>query len=566
MEDLTDQQRADAAYVEGLCQPGKRFRLDLSDERQYRHAVDMHNLGGQTSDKCPGLHLGLAEAREAHIAAGGPPPLDGPDDDGFETKGVIGLITKDRNTQNAAAEGASAILGGAFWLRNVLVVKDPNGNILATGSSENFEDGAFLGVGTGTENAKPVTSTMGARLQYTYQVEKGSPPVVEYVHRPTAKLLAQADPEVQAPVISRTKDLSPMLRIGLGRGPNLGTPEEKEDVDYWFWQRIGSTTYAVPFVGSAEFEVEPVKPVIGNVTVYGYLARAKGPPKDGEPGPKGGMVILAQEAQNTILGNCQISGKKLIWNLPGGGLQPGEDGNPIVFASDSNWKSEDATLVFVQFTVPLTGEENPALATVYSSNESNVPMDGATPIPEIEFVFHCIAAGTQIALADGSTAAIEDLTTMHALRGPDGGSRHVFSTVVGNHRGTVVKLTVDADRELLLSHNHLVLTPEGPRPAGDLAAGEEVCVEGGSASLAVVEEVDYEGLLCNASLCPSNQVADPERNTMLANGIQVGDYEMQRQRQRFEREDPEHILARLDEMYHPDFRNYLAEKEAQAAS
>jgi hypothetical protein len=561
MADLTDQQRADAEYVEGLYEPGRRLRLDLSDERQYRHAVDVHNLVGQTADKYPGLHRGLAEAREAHIAAGGPPPLDKPDDDGFETNGVIALVTTEQGTKNAAAEGASAILGCAYWLANALVVKDPNANLLASGAAEDYEGGGCLTVTTKAARAKPATSTMSSTLQYTYQVKKGDPPIVEYVHRPNVKLLAQVDPVVQAPKKIQTKVTTPYIRIGLGRGSG-----NSQDVDYWLWQTEANTTYAVPFIGSAEFEAEPASPVIGNVTVFGYLARAKGKPNPLEPGPAGGMIRLSQAAQNNILDNCQISGKKLTWTLPSGGQNKSDKGNPIVFASDSNWNTADTTLLTIQFSVNLVGKENPAMATVYSTSHPNNQLDGATPIPEIEYVFHCLAAGTQISLADGSTAAVEELTTENLVRGPGGSSLQVASTVLANHRGSVVKLTVDAERELLLSHNHLVLTPEGPRAAGKLTVGEEVCVEDGSAPLTAVAEEQYEGLLCNASLCLPDQTADPERNTMVANGIQVCDYEMQVQTQRAEREDPERILARLDEMYHPDFRSHQEAKAAQAAS
>jgi hypothetical protein len=235
-----------------------------------------------------------------------------------------------------------------------------------------------------------------------------------------------------------------------------------------------------------------------------------------------------------------------------------DNGRPLVFVP-APWDTSEATFLFLQFKVNIENQALPAVATILSSKKKDSdPMDGTTTILPIEFVFHCIAADSEITLADGSTEAIQKLTTEHSVRDSNGEARPVVSTVIGNHDGPVLRLTVDSERELLLSHNHLVITPEGPIPARELAVGDVVCVDGGTAPLAGIAEEQYTGLLCNASLSVSGEPTDPGRNALLANGILVGDYELQVQTYRARREDSEWVLAQLDPMYHEDYRNHMA--------
>ena len=544
MEDLTDQQRADAAYVESLYEPGKRLRLDFSDERQYRYAVCAHSLVGQTADIYPGLHRGLAEAREAHIAAGGPPALDDADDAGFETKGYISSVSRQTGTLLVSAQAVSTVLHGSPVLHNALYVKDADQNILARGQSSQWGNGTGLNVQTASQGARTVSGPAKAVLAYTYQPGPGGGLVTEVVQR---GMLADTskDPRVIEPKQVRTK--GKRIRIAIDRGPE---PLEHEDVDYWFGKGTDSLMYLVPLVGSAEFEG-----TVQSVEVSGALVRGTTVPEP-EPAKDGGLMELSQAEADRIAAACTTGGMTIEWNFP--------ESNPVTFGKQT-WNTADSVFMTIIFTVNLVGQLQPvAVSVVCAEAPDTNPEDGTAFIKPLEFVFHCLAEGTRISLADGSTEAIEALTKENVLEGVDGVDPRVVSTVLGEHRGSVLRLTVDAERELVLSHDHLVLTPSGPRPARELAAGDEVTVDDGVAPLAAVAEEEFEGLLCNASLSLPEEPADPSRNAMIANGICVGDYELRMQGGRAQAEDPEWILAHLDEMYHEDYRNYIAAKAATA--
>lgn len=550
---LTAQQQADAAYVEGLAPPKTRIRLDLSDDRQYRHAVAMHVLGGQTPEEFPGLHAALAQAREAHIALGGPPPLSVADDAGFETGGVISDITTQAGTVTTGSTAFSSVLGGAPMLSNVLVVKDQNAVLLANGSSAVYGDGSFLPVATNPTTARPIAAHMTGTLQYSYQPGIGQPIVVEnvYVHRDQGPL---ADPVVQQPV-KRAGTPGPQLRIGLGRG-NGAT----NDVDYWFWQGQTSLIYAVPLVGYADFDGTIATPLSTNLTVAGYLARANSTPAP-DPGPKGGILEISAAQITNVINSCQPSGGQLTYTLPAA-TSVTNPGNPITWVP-APWDTSELTYFMIQFTVNLVGQQQPAVASIMSSSTPDTdPLDGMTTIPPIQFVFHCLAAGTQITLADGSSKAIEDLTSEDSVLGGDGSAVAVVATMLGHHKGEVLRLAIDGDRELVLSHNHLVLTADGPVPAGELSVGDQLLVEGGQATLRSVTSEEYDGLLANASLVLSGEPADPARESLLANGVRVGDYELQVQVAEARRNDPERILAALDPLFHEDYRRHLARTAA----
>lgn len=541
---LTAQQAANFDHVASLAPPRTRVRLDLSDDRQYEHAVAMHTLAGQTPEEFPGLHKALAQARDTHLAEG-PPPLSVSDDEGFTTGAVVSEITRVVDTQNAGAAGFSSVLGGSPVLLNALIVKDQNANVLATGQSSQFGDGTYLGVTTGTASALPIAPSMTGILMYSYQGPQGGGLITEHVTVATSSV-PTADPVITQPV-KRAGTPGPQLRVGLGRG-NGAT----NDVDYWFWQGQQSTTYALPLWTTMSFDGTVATPVSTNVLVAGYLGRGSSAP-DPDPGPKGGVLQISPAQVTNILNSTQASGPQLTVTMPAA-TSSTDPGNPIVWIP-APWDTSELTYFYLQLTVNLQGQPLPAIAQIMSSDQGDVdPLDGLATIPPVQFVFHCLAEGTAITLADGGTKAIEDLTAEDLVRRPDGDTP-VVSTVLGNHAGEVVRLRA-GERDLLLSHGHLVLTPKGVVPAYELAAGDEVVLEDGPATLDHAGVEAFDGLLANASLSAPDEPADAAHNVMIANGFVVGDYELQVQHARQRRNDPERILSTLDPVFHEDFRRH----------
>lgn len=550
--EVTDQQRADLEYVTSLMVEDVPFQLDLSDERQYRHAVAMHTLGGQTPERNPGLHKALAQSRDLYRANGMPLAAAEADEDGFQSGGVITMIAP-RESNVAGSEGFVSLLGGAATLTSVMVVYDGQNNWLASGNAVSYNDGAYLPVETAAQGARPAAPLMTSYLQYTYQQQVGGPVNVFTVQQRRAAGVT-ADPTVTQPVQKPAHAGNPYIRIGLGRGNG-----DTSDVDYWFWQGTSNTTYAVPLVGSVQFTSNMASPLVPNqnLFIYGKLARAAG--------SGGGYYNIPPDSLTNFYNNCQASTPNtLAWNLPAG-TSP-SNSNPLIFGSIP-WTSEVATYLFIQFQVLLQGTPIPAVAVIQSSDTpDNDPLDGVTNIKPLQFVYHCLAQGTLITLADGSTLPVESLTTGHVVRTGEGQTLPVTSTWVAPHQGPVVRLETDAGHTLVMSHNHVVMTPQGPQMAGDLAEGGQVHVSGGTATITTARTEDFDGLLCNASLSAPNQPADATRNTMFANGVQVCDFEVQTQHGRDRRADPDVVRASIDPVFLPDYENYLAEQREKAGA
>jgi hypothetical protein len=552
---LTSQQKADADYVGSLMTDDEVYTLDLSDDRQFRHAVAIHTLAGQTPERNPGLHAALQRSR-ALYANGIPPKSNGTaDDDDYQQGGVITAISKVEASNAAGSDAFVSLLGGAPTLNATLLVIDPGGHVLASGSQDNYNDGTYLAVSTDPASAQPAASTMTSYLQYTYQLQVGGPVISEQVKR-TAQVGVLADPQVTQPVQTQPHLSNPYIRIGLGRanGPN-------SDVDYWFWQGTDNTQYAVPFVGTVQFTDPIVTPLTPNTNfwVFGKLIRG--------PGSGGGYVNLPAAALTNIYNNCQIiNPTTLQWSLPAGTSQSNQ-GNPIIFGS-VNWSTTAVTYLYMQFNVSLQGQAFPAVAVVQSSDNPDIdPLDGVKNIKPIQFLYTCLAAGTLITLADGSKAKVEDLTLEHTVRTNDsGGTLRVTTTTVARHRGKAVHIVTDGGHDLILSHSHVLPTSDGPRTAHELKVGDILNVEGGKATITQKVDEAFEGLLCNVSLSEPNVRIGAEENTLFANGIQVCDYEVQISHERVHRTNKDVVLAAIDPIFHPDYLNYLEEQAAAKAA
>jgi hypothetical protein len=554
---LSDEQKADVAHVAALAEPREVVRLDLSDERQFRHAIDMHVLAGQTPVTHPGLHRALAATRAQHLADGGPGARAAADPDGFETGAMIVAVGRLMGTQNVGSEGFATVLGGAAMLTVALNVFDDSQNLLASGSNEQYGDGTYLGVATQQAGAKPLAPRMTAILQYTYQREPGDPIIAERV-RLASMSETLAPPNVEHPVKTETESGDPRIRIGLGRGTG-----KTSDVDYWFSQSMSDTFYAVPMVGYVDF-VAPIQlPASSSVKVAGYLARGLGDPN---PSVKGGQQPIPDPQKTNIINNCQIAGNRLRWSLPAASkAEPSNPGNPIVWGA-LPWSSDETVWVVVQFMVQLVGGGE-GFAAVSSGKASYTDaLDGVTIIPTLDFIYHCIAADAQIMLADGSERRLEELGQDDVVRcASDARALRIVATRAAAHRGAAIRLAAGG-RELVLTPNHLVLTPDGPCRADALAPGDMVLTAGGAAALSAAEVVQYDGVLCNLAFNFPGEPVDPASSAMLANGIAVCDYSTQAQIQAQQRADPERILSVLDPMFHEDFKNHLERNASSAAA
>jgi hypothetical protein len=180
--------------------------------------------------------------------------------------------------------------------------------------------------------------------------------------------------------------------------------------------------------------------------------------------------------------------------------------------------------------------------------------------PKIQSVYSCLAEGTEIRLAEGKTARVEDITKgTPVLTHGSGLALKVVDTSVGIERIPMVRLVDDVGHELLLTESHPVVTPDrGVLWAQELKVGDPVVTESGVRTLVKAGRELFAGKVHNLKLDRS-AVAKPEfakGSAMFANGFRVGDLAMQRALEFKNRQAPtESLLARLPSRWHADYLN-----------
>lgn len=551
---LTQQEQDDLLYVLSLVEDGGNRLLDFSDDRQYRVAIAMQNLGGHTPETRPGMHAALAELRERHIAEGGVTdtlPIE--DDTGFQSGAQVTDVSAVQNTTQPASTGFAGFVAGAWQLNATIAVNDfASGAPLAHGSNSQIGQGQYLPLYAAPDPGAQLRPTMTGSVFYASQVSPGGPWIYGTAKRDVSLGIA-GDPQVDHPVQTQRAITSNYIRIALGRGQNTQT-----DVDYWYWYNQGQTIYAIPWVGYVDFDSPPLPPTAQNVDVFATLAR------DGTG--RGGYARLPQAGVDLLISSLRVSGNRLAWTLRPPADRPpwGNIGQPLIWG-DLRWNTGEADYVTIQLWVALQGQRNRAIVTVQSSDDPDRdPLDGTRNIPRLQFLWSCLAAGTPVRLADGSQLPIEDVERGTVVACGDGEAREVFQTTAFHHVGDALRVATDGGHELLLSHNHPVATPDGLRQAHELEVGGTVNVAGGTAAVTSLTTEPFDGLLCNLSVSAPESETDPAASTVYAAGVEVGDYETQIDYDNAWRTDPERILALLEPRYHPDYRNLLAERSARA--
>ena len=268
----------------------------------------------------------------------------------------------------------------------------------------------------------------------------------------------------------------------------------------------------------------------------------------------------------------------LRWNIPrdkGLFAKPGiferrQDAYWILnIAIEENWMGspDDAEEFF-----GITGDDYKA-ETGYSSyiiastEAPALPQSGAVyEQAPLQFSYSCLAEGSLILMADGSTVAIETLNIGDFVTGASEFSPKTKETLriadisVGVEHLPMIQLTTDQGQVLTLTESHPVLR-EGGQPvwALNIEKGDKIQVNGGLATVTGYEKVDYKDNVYNLKLERVNgETEQGESFVMFANGISVGDLAMQSENE-FDthKESVEDVLKRLPVEWHTDYLNSL---------
>ncbi|HEX2076934.1 MAG TPA: Hint domain-containing protein, partial [Longimicrobium sp.] len=542
---------------------------DLSNEHESAFLRQLATRGGMTPERYPGLFSLLNGTRTmpaytpddggATYAAGAADSLgaaDAEDDDptgNFVSGQVVDFVgvTPDTGVAHAMATftRTNPIDTATVWLQ---VVNDNEGvtTVVASGQYTGFLE-QTLKVVTDHDGAEPLPQegTTTAVLSWAVQYTDGSSEVNSQ-GIPWA-FATDGDPTVKDPKQNpnRTKGDLTAIVVGLSRGWN--SPANNTDVDYWFWQKQwDNTTLLVQLSGSMRFKY-PIAPLgSGNPSLEFYLARKEGGMKD----------LKAQKIKQYLpfFSIDPNDPRRLNFSLVAGSDSAG---NAINFGV-SPWVADTRTFFTARVLVNFTaGSRVPTgWSSIVSSEKPDTdPTDGVAFIKPLVYVWHCLAAGTQVSLPDGTTRAIEDFNAGDQVQSASG-PRAVMATLAQPHWGTVFVITTASGRSITCSGTHPFYSGGPPVQASTLAVGQMVETEAGAEAVASItrQQQNGEGLF-NLWLDP----AGGGGTTFVANGFVVGDYQVQVQLLDA-LENPVTARARLPEHLQTDFDSFLEDRAAAA--
>lgn len=361
------------------------------------------------------------------------------------------------------------------------------------------------------------------------------------------------------------------VQIALGRGGGIPSG----DVDYAYTSdTVDPPWIMVPFVGNFNAH-QPLANVGGdghftsgltlNSQLYSFNGHAFITLKGG--GPPNPSNVKADAATNIV-----------SWSWPFDPAHTALDTPSLIYnanpAADGAANQPSLTAFYFQFLLPVKSPTKPVLEFVVCSTDwaqSGGPTStNCKQIPPLQFWWHCLAEGTEVTLADGSTRKIEDVDNQCRVRtGHGSGTLGVEATTRGAHHTAnpddpatlAYELRTSEGRTLVLTGGHPVFTEDGFLRACDLAEGSSVITESGVDTVSSLKVVDTDCLWSNLNLIDEKDRANGLAGTVgsfVANGIVVGDHSCLEQVHYNNTHSLEYMHARIPERYHQDYASTLA--------
>lgn len=209
---------------------------------------------------------------------------------------------------------------------------------------------------------------------------------------------------------------------------------------------------------------------------------------------------------------------------------------------------------------PVTGAAGPTFTWSSQKNAQNVAI-----------YWGCMPPGTEIKLVGGATTKIEDIAIGQKVMADESGRMlTVVDVVEGTERKPLVRIIDSVGNTVNLTDTHPVPVVGGDvREARELAIGDRIMTEDGVTTVAYVEKEDYEGVVYNLVLGTPEEREGlaPTKTTMYANGVLVGDSQMQSfVRLRADALAESKRLEALPESYRLDYQRSLERQRAREAA
>ena len=551
------EERTDLEWIRQHTQPGVPYELDLSQPNQYRFVLAMLRRGGESKELSPHM-FSLLEAKSRN-GPGAEPKIAVKLDANGAAAGTPQALTY-VNQLNAtglrsfAASGLSSVNGGTD-ASTVVISLLAGDRTYAANSQSQYAQGTYFTVpvnGSVPNNIQSTTTE--AQAMFAYVPKGGNDPIVTYYRgqdtiNPTSACMQTPNycvrtgdncipGQYQTACTNAVTNTTP-IKVCYYRG-------SQQECDYYNKASAHPTNFVFPLQGYVQFSENILAP--SNT-------------------PTGAVTITLENW--TKGGGCYLKFRQLS------PLDPANWSVPANTPTQLNWNFSAASFPDPNSCLEYYGGTNTYLhvqvlglvmtSTKYGQFEftgdrSQSGQPGIYIVPWIQIQQGCMAAGTQIRLADGSQKAIETF----APDRPDvvksaKGDRTVLDVTSGIEPLPMIRLRTDKGQEILVTRTHPIITPSGPVPAESLKPGAKVMTESGPATLTAAKQESYRGKVFNLRI-GGMEDPDVKSMTLQANGFIVGDARMQdyydEQAQKRLKAQPAAALQNLPPEWREDFRRH----------
>ncbi|HJV40104.1 Hint domain-containing protein [Caulobacter sp.] len=532
-------------------QDGVTRALNPADPVDVRAIRAFLTLSGKTPDTHPGLFGDLQSLSEGRASAAD------------ATGHVLQLVDYGRDAQGRATARAWYIdQAGAHMAGSVALVLDADtGAPLARGYA-NKVGGGLCPAATRSDAALPASDKITAVGFYHSQSHPEAPPAFGLVAK-TTQLAAFDMP--QATVTAPVSATHASVKIALGR------PSPSVDADYVYSQdTTDNPPLLVPFTGTVDTQ-QP----LANVGAGGQFT--SGLSLTTQLYSLNGAAYIAGAAPDPTKVTGDTTSNIVTWSYPFDPAHTSPTNTPsLIYGTyggannNIDWTSHNETAFYFEFLIPVANPVAPSYQfNVCSTDWPEQPSVNCVQIKPLEFWWHCLAEGTLVTLADGTTQPIEAVGNTARVRTGQGGDLGVEATTRGLHHihqpnvasTGVYRLTTEGGRSLVLTGGHPVATGNGFVRACDLAAGDSVLTEAGLDAVAKLEPDAFAGVFANLKLIDETDRAKGLAGavgTFIANGVVVGDHAAFRQSHYLNSHSLEYMRGRIPERYHTDYASTLA--------
>lgn len=546
---LTSQERADIAKIRSLHTTGANRSysrtLDFSDPQQYRYFMAEIARAGLTAERYPQLFKSIEQTRQTQVArrrskkaAIADAPMC-PNDQVCPVNIITTLGAPGSNQLYFQSNALTSVPNNPPVATNTLGLYDQNGTVFAPPLAVMDHNTGYDLENSVTGTAPAQTTQAQARGVYYYGAQEDSSEGVG------GSLYAEASVGEQVQI----HNTSPTNVKG-NQQIKICVTRQDSDCDY-FYQAIGGQQ-VVQF------------PIIGDVTYPNPIAAdANNHPLNGigsvtlaQPVPNQGGGCAPLPVNQSLVGSAIVSGNSVNWTI-----------NPGQFGVATPCFPSNSTVVYDLMLTVYDTSQKPWVISITS--EQGPPISDTLRILPMSVLYGCLAEGTLVTMADETRRPIESVRVGEVIRSNE---KRIPLTVdnytKGYEKTPMVSITTTSGRSLLLTEGHPVITTAGAKLASKLRVGDVVITDTGEAKLVKVERQQFNGNVWNLDVGrPTDRVQLTDTNTTFyANGILVGDRQMQGRMTRAEKESPAAIRASLDPKWLQDFDNYQIDKQARRAA